>query len=468
MARVRNQPPPGDQQFLREISDLGGERLDDYQTFQDYYDGEQKTRLTDRAKKYLQASGFRFSENFCETVIDVYAERLVVVGFTSNLVEKADGEEIDPLGDTIGDWWERDKMDALQDLVHTTTFTKGDAFLVADWNQQRDRPRWAFNKPDLIRPFYTDDDEIDFAVKKWRSRAKGPQNKQGRWIIRLNVYWPDRVEKYFRRSKDEGQWERWQDPGDTAWPLPWLDSTGDPLGVPVFHFRNKPLGNEYGRSELRPVIPQQDELNKLILDLNLFADNLAVPQDWATGVTGDSVAFKRAFDVWRADSPEAKFGRLEAGDGSSLLEAVEQVLSRMARRSRTPMHLLTGGDMPSGESLKAAEAGLVAKAEKAQVWLGNTWEQAMLYGAHLATVFGDLSVPDDEIVLKAQWKDTESRNEEAQLSSALLKQQLGVSKATLLAELGYDPEEEAERRKAENEEAAEAMARMLDRGEPLE
>jgi hypothetical protein len=47
----------------------------------------------------------------------------------------------------------------------------------------------------------------------------------------------------------------------------------------------------------------------------------------------------------------------------------------------------------------------------------------------------------------------------------VLKHELGVSKATLIAELGYDPEEEAERRRVEQEEAAAAMGEMLDRGD---
>ena len=48
---------------------------------------------------------------------------------------------------------------------------------------------------------------------------------------------------------------------------------------------------------------------------------------------------------------------------------------------------------------------------------------------------------------------------------AMLKKNLGVSKATLLTELGYDPEREADLRKGEAEEEAAAMARVLDSGE---
>jgi hypothetical protein len=75
-----------------------------------------------------------------------------------------------------------------------------------------------------------------------------------------------------------------------------------------------------------------------------------------------------------------------------------------------------------------------------------------------------VSIPDD-LTIEAQWANPETRSDEADLSAALLKKNLGVSKATLLQELGYDPEREAELRKGEAEEEAAAMAKVLDSGE---
>ena len=75
-----------------------------------------------------------------------------------------------------------------------------------------------------------------------------------------------------------------------------------------------------------------------------------------------------------------------------------------------------------------------------------------------------MSIPDD-LIIEAQWANPETRSDEADLNAALLKKNLGVSKMTLLKELGYDPEREAELRKGEAEEEAAAMAKVLDSGE---
>ncbi|MCR4340789.1 MAG: phage portal protein [Gemmatimonadaceae bacterium] len=475
--RMNGLTPAANHDLIRQLAAAIDGNRDDYRRYQNYYDGDHETRLTDRAKKYLEASGLRWSENFCETIIDVYAERLSVTGFTSSLAEDTEDDTgakttADPLGEAFADWWQRNRMDAIQTDVHTSCLVKRDAYLIAEWDAQHARPRYVFNRPEMIHPVYADDGQTLLRLaKKWHATTVGPQNPDGRTIVRLNVYYPDRVEKYFSLSGDsEALWATWQDEGDVGWPVPWIDGADVPLGIPVFHFRNKPLGHALGRSELRNVIPGQDALNKLILDLNAFCDNVAVPQDWATGVTSDSNTFTRAHDIWSAQDKDARFGRLEAGDGAALLQAIEQTLSRMARRSRTPLHLLTGGDMPSGESLKAAEAGLVAKVESAQVWLGNVWEDAMLFGLRLAQTFGELPKgvsldPSAEVLAFSQWKDPESRNDKEQWEVAALQHDAGVSRYTILAERGYDPAEEAIRRSTETVQAQEALETFMANGE---
>ena len=127
------------------------------------------------------------------------------------------------------------------------------------------------------------------------------------------------------------------------------------------------------------------------------------------------------------------------------------------------MHLLTGGTPPSGESLKTSESGLVATAKAAQIAFGNSWEDAMMLGLRLATTFGDLELPDD-LTLQTNWANPETRSDEADLNVATLKKSLGVSRYTLLTELGYDAEKEAELRQGEAEMAAEAAGAMLDSG----
>ena len=122
--------------------------------------------------------------------------------------------------------------------------------------------------------------------------------------------------------------------------------------------------------------------------------------------------------------------------------------------------------MPSGEALRSAESGLVAKAQDRMTSFGNAWEDVMRMGMKLAQVNGALPVDVDiaDLIIKTQWKDPLSRNEKEEAETAVIHRELGVSKSTLLTRLGYDPEAEADKRAEEDDEARETLERLMDRG----
>lgn len=443
MALLRRRSPaePVDQDMLDMAADMGSNRLAGYSLYEDYYDGAQNAMLSDRARKYLERSGIGFVENFCEPVVDVYAERLSLVGFT--LEDKgatqtnAEADDQAELGLWLDGVLQRNRLDGKQATLHTNTILKGDGFLIVDWDASRKLPRLTFNRPDMLKPHYSDDepDTLEYVSKVWTSDAKGPQNAGGRRVVRLNMYYPDRAEKYFKASSNDaaegtGGWERWQDAGETVWPTPW-GTPAEPLGIPVFHFRHKGLGNCYGRSALRGVIPQQDLLNKQILDLADILDYQAWPQRYVTGVTADNATLKPGpGELMILTAETAKAGQFDAADVSPIVEAIDATISRLARRSRTPMHLLTGGTTASGEALKTAESGLIAKVKSAQVDFGQSWEDAALLMIRLALVNGTLPVKVDvsSLVAQAQWKDPQTRDELAEAQRAAILADLGVSK----------------------------------------
>ena len=467
------------QKWLRDAADMGADRCSRYRLYQEFYDGNRGAKLRDRAKKYLEQNRVPFTENFCDVVVDSLAERLNVIGFTSSEATTAlvDGKEVteDPFGSLAEEWWQRNRMDAVQKTVHVQALMKGDEYVIVEWSEELGRPRFLRQRQHQVKVCYSEDepDTIEYAVKVWSTSRRGPSNPSGARVRRMNLYFPDRVEKWFSLSKGDGDkddWARWTDEGDTGWPVWWTTSgaeDGDPLGIPVVHFRHRPLGDGHGRSRVKPAVPFQEQLNKYAADLNDLVDNHALPQDWVAGVAAENPTFKRvAGNIWQAADKEAKFGRLDATDTSNLLNVIEGVLSRLGRRSRIPMHLLTGGTPPSGESLKTAESGLVATAKDCQVEFGNSWEDAVLVGFRLAAAFGEVEgLPDvlpDGLTLSAQWANPETRSDEADLNVATLKKNLGVSRHTLLGELGYDAEKEAELRAVETEEAQAAFAGILD------
>lgn len=470
MAKVRGTTglePLARQDWLDQAADMGAARCDRYRLYQEFYDGDHGALLRDRARQYLETTGVPFCENFADVSVDAVAERLKLIGFTSTAAveqKQPDGSSMldDPVARQAEEWWQQARMDGLQPVVHTQTLICGDEYLIVEWDADRGVPRFCRQHQHQVKLVRDDDDPdtVEYAAKVWATRTKGPSNPAGRQVRRLNVYWPDHVEKWFRIDEDKGVWTPWQTEAE-PWPAPWVDSAGNPLGVPVIQFRHRALGSGNGRSRIKPVIPFQEQLNKYVADLNDLVDNHALPQDWATGITGDTTFKRVAGNLWQSGAAEAKFGRLDASPTSNLLEAIEGVLSRLARRNRLPMHLLTGGTPPSGESLKTAESGLVSVVESCQVEFGNTWEDALLLAFRLDSTFGSGAALADGTRLEGQWANAETRSDKADLEAAQLKKNLGVSKHTLLGELGYDPEQEAERRKGEAEEAAAAFDSML-------
>jgi hypothetical protein len=459
------------QDWLRECADMGATRLDAYKRYEDYYNGNQGTRLTERAKTYLQACGLEFAENFCEVVVDAFAQRKRVVGFESE-------------DDTLTEWatktlWNELRMDAKQGTVHHVEALKGDAFLIAGIGVGRSGKRMPvlhYNPPEKVKVVYDEDDgdRIAYAVKAWTTSTTGVSNPGGQPVRRMNIYFPDRIEKYFTLASDNHNWARWlePDPDDkqaTRWPTPWVKATGEPRGVPVFHFRHKARGDTYGRSRIHGTLPQQDAFNKSAIDLFQVLDSMGFDQRYViTGVELGQLKLVPG-ELWKL--PEgSQVGRLDAQDVDGLLKAMEAQLQRIGGRSKTPMTMLwLSGEPPTGEALKTAFAPLVGDVEESNVPDGNTWEDAV---AHCAELWNDFSEdglslnPEAFASLSCVWDSPEPRNDESEVTVAEGKQRLGVSKRTLVRELGYDPDVEEQQRGEEADKAAEAAMKAFSAGGP--
>jgi len=456
------------QTFLRKAAFIDQARLARYATAETYYDGLQTTYLTDRAKTYLEANGIAYQENFCEVIVDAMVERLSVVGVRS------DSEVFDAWVWT--DWWDHNEGDVLQLTVHTEAAKKGDAFVILEWSAKLGRVCAHFNRPELMNPVYREG-RLMYVAKVWDSEAESPTNPTGMAVRRMNLYYPDRVEKWFATSSgDKAAWGRWLDDTDTEWPVAWTYE-GKPLGIPVIHFANKARGDHFGRPEHLGAIPQQNRLNKELLDLSMVLDQLGFPQRYAIGV-GDTSGLKNApGEVWRTDSTDGTFGQFDAANPAGPLAAIEATLVRMGTRSNTPAHrfTLTGG-YPSGEALKVAEAGLTAKARNRHtVWGGGPWAATFRMAAALTIVYGagsgaGLTIGLDELMrlsINPTWADPESRNEKEHLETLGLMHGLGVSKQTLLTMMpGIDATQEMKLREQEEDAMAERQARVMDAGLP--
>jgi hypothetical protein len=281
------------------------------------------------------------------------------------------------------------------------------------------------------------------------------------------------VEKWFSPDNGAGGDGLWapylvdrDEAGNVTWPIPWTMNgsfDGEPIGIPVFHFKEQPGAGMFGRSILRGVIPMQDGLDKQSVDLFYVMDQLGWRWPWVNGVTETNTAsLKMAIgDVVRLP-PDSVMGQLEGQDPRPLTEVMDRQLARMAVRTATPLHaLITSGDQPSGESRKMAESATVAAALDRHVYLGNPWEDLARMENRLAHVFGDgVALIDPEAEIDAVWDSPETRDEKLEGESLLIDQELGASRASTLRKRGYDPDEEAKLR-AEEQAADPLIGRLI-------
>lgn len=454
----------------------------EYQEYRDYWDGKHAVRLTARMKQFLQNNGFKadaggFRANLCPLVIETLSDRLRIAGFTvpgetipadANVVEgDPDAGKVGPVAQFAAETWARNRGDRLQVRVHENAVGLGDAFVIVEWDEPERRVKLAYNDPSLVRISYDpeDADRMLLASKRWTVSDDG-QNES----VRLNVYHPDRIERYIRNGTiGGGSWRQFRDDVHPEWPIDWTDSEGLPLGIPVIHFPNNDRGGAYGRSEIADVVPLQDALNKAVVDVVRVMDAQGWPQRYALGIddapSDDLVAVPGAL-FW-SKSEHASMGTLDAAEPGGLIETMNKLEEMSAAYTRTPQHLfrVTGG-VPSGEALKTAEGGLVAKAGKRAIVFGDAWEDVMSLALRLATANDALSAVLPDSGFAVEWESFETRESEL-LRVQAINQKQGLSEHQRLREYGYTDEQIARmdnERKDEPNPLDEALGGAFDRG----
>lgn len=420
--------------YIQWASELYAAQYEEYEKYERYYDGEHDLPFS--TERWKQAFGNEFEEfedNWCGVVVDAYAQRLEIIGWKANskaLAKKA--EEI----------WDRENVGEEEESVTLQGLIKGDAYLIV----QRDPEVTDEGKAQM---FYNDAFDVnvhyDPANKKRISRAsKKWMTEDNR--LRLNIYYPDRIVRYIsKRDNFDRLWvpddDYELDPADIP-PEGWIFA-GEPLKIdamPVFHFKNRGAGSTHGMSEIKSVIPVQNGVNKVLMDMFLGSEFAGFPQKWMAGGGHPKDGWRAGAErVWATTDPNAKFGQFDVMELSSPREFVEMLVSHIAKITQTPMHYLRSmGDMPSGEALKTAESGLIHKVKSRQKRWGHVWTQAMKLALQIETGKEVEASADLEPI----WKFPETRHDLEQAQTAQLKSILGVPLRQLWSEhFGYTEEQ---------------------------
>lgn len=398
---------------------LRGEKV---QLFRDYADGSHHATMTPEMRSLLRVGNndAAFTLNRLDNVIQTVVDRLEV-------------QRIEDTAANATDWIEgllnKNRFDALSLEVHEAAIREADSFIVVDYDNESQEVRLthepAYDGVAGMLVLYEkrSRSEITAAIKVWHVTSNGGNIAD---TMRVNVYYPDRIEKFI---SDNGQQLKpfIDDSTDANGVARWVMPDGQPIGIPVVHFKNKsqPYDN-YGRSEIDDAVPLNDALNRMLHSLivsaeltafrNLVAKGFQPPAGLTPGawivIGGEGLSADAVADV----------SVLEAGDISPYIDASKFLIQQIDEVTRTPNPETMGSSVSSGEALKQREIGLLGKVKRAQISFGNSWEDVVAVSYKVQSAYGE--APPKYSYLTTQWRSPEIRNISEAVKNALALQPL--------------------------------------------
>lgn len=370
-----------------------------------------------------EKSDFRF--NFSKTVVDSVLNRLEIEQIETTTVE-ADNY--------INRVWEQGDLQLDINEIHKNALVYGDCYAIV-WPDASGNLAIDYNSPLNTTIVYDQENPRikSFATKMWQL-----VDASNRKIIRINMYYPDRIEKY------EGL-------GDIEFingvpNLSLVETVINPWNeIPVFHFRtNKP----YGRPEHADAFGPQDAINKLISTHMYTVDYQGAPQRYALSNGGNAAEMD---DFSEDDTARENIGSLQNGPGQlwylqgvasvgqfpaadpkTFTDPVNEFVADMAAITSTPIHYFSSTTyLPSGQALRVAEAPLFKKVLNRQLAFGSTWRDLFKFMLRIEGIVAEVEI---------DWRSPETIDSLDNWDIAVRKKSVGVPLEQILLELGYDPE----------------------------
>lgn len=423
-------------------------------TLDAYYEGNQQIKYAmERWRKAFARQFRQFSENVCPLVVDSVEERIDIVGFQV-------GGKFD---DATWSMWQRNRMDAESQIAHFESLLLASSYALV-WNEDANagRAQITVESPhEMIVEHVAGSRWLRAAaLKVWQDDASGKLN--------ATLYLPDALYKFETvRSVDEST--RPEQIAPNGWQQRLVDGEEIPLAnpfgvVPVVPLYNRPRLRKPPRSEIADVLTSQDAINKLTMDMLVASEFAAFRQRYLIGVeeprdpeTGQVISdyWKQALEAFLiVPNAEAKVGSIDATDLGNYVLAIEHEIQQVATRTKTPPHyFFLRGQFPSGESIVAAEAGLVSKAMRRQRHWADSWEEVITLARQIEGLPGS-SGPRQRPV-DTMWRDPESRTEAQHIDAVGKKRQmLGVPQEQAWEDAGYTPTQIERMRKMRDAEAA--------------
>lgn len=244
---------------------------------------------------------------------------------------------------------------------------------------------------------------------------------------------------------------RWEIEEEILWPYDW---------PPMIDCQNLPNPNEYyGLPDVgRDVLQLNHAINFVLSNMQRIIRFHAHPKTWGKGATLQDL--KIAVDgLILFNNPDGELHNLEMqNDLTSSIAYYTRLREALHEVTRIP-EVATGkmenvGQL-SGVALRILYGPLVEKTQAKQL----TYGEMLVEMNRRLLEMGGLGA---ENVTTIQWPALVPANEMQERQVAALDEQLGVSRATLLTRLGFDPDREAAQREQETQSGGALVGAVMD------
>jgi hypothetical protein len=402
-----------------------------YEEAKVYYDGLSNEKfLSSALAKQLGSKSNSFHFNYSRLVVTSRLDRMKV---SAIVTEDGSADNI------LGDIWNDNQLDLeLQDALEAA-LVYGDSYLIAGITE--DSVDVFYNDPLSTRVFYDAENPRvkRYAIKSWSDGDR----------TRVNLYYPTHTEKWISKGKlsatpKDGDFEAYVEE-DGIWPI--ANETGK---LPVFHLRT---GRMYGTPEHSQSYGPQNSINKLLNTQISSIDFSTAPQRYFLedpaandgvnpaadfGGTVDEDDFEPTSNlkagpggVWSLKGIR-EVGQFDVVDPNSFVIPFKNFIEAMGTITKTPLHAFNVGALPSGESLRAAEAPLNKRVASLETLFGGVIADLHEFA---------LSTSGRETKVLVKWEPIATYDDADMWATVDAKTSAGVPLRVALTEAGFTDEQ---------------------------
>jgi hypothetical protein len=420
----------------------------------EFYEGTQAEVMVDRRlRRRLQQYGRAMRVNMARTPVTAVVDRLTVDSWMTT------GDE-DALAELLDD----QDVDGLAHELHERAEAMGESFALVwpdamaetgpedDPTEQADGVVITLHDPTEMVVRYDDEHRnvVEYAGRLWLDDDDRH---------RVNVYYPDRVERWRETAKSSDLYDLLPDDDDD--PASWEYPDTMQGRVPVFHYRTN--RTPHGRPGHADAIPVQSILDKLVATDMAMVDFAGFPIRYAIHRNDPGAA--AAYDDPKLDDPDSTTDATESADGrvgklkaspaafwnldadavgefspadpKVILERQSHYMRALLSVSDTPLSEWEGiGANQSGEAQRQEEKSLLRKVGRRQRLYGRTHAEMLAYAL--------AANGSDGHVITVGWADPSETNDTDAWAVTAAKVATGLPLHAALQEHGYDAEELAE------------------------